>query len=110
MRVAPRHLMVALAGAVSATGTTTTSPRIVLWIVQWYLKVPVFVNTRANVSPGAMKPESNRSSSDVTVWFVPSPFRQTTVSPSRTWIRPGAKTRAGIATSRTAVVDRLDPP
>ena len=57
-----------------------------------------------------MKPESKRSSSEVTVWFVPSPLRQTTVSPSSTWISPGANTRAGIDTSRVAAVEALDPP
>jgi hypothetical protein len=74
---------------------------------QWYEYAPGLSNVRSNRSPGATSPESNVSSSAVTVWRRSLIFVHSTVSPGSTssgvgenhwnWMFTGSTAEAGAA-------------
>jgi ribosomal protein S18 acetylase RimI-like enzyme len=68
-----------------------------LWIEQWYLKVPAALNVFANVAPGARFPLFGPLS-NVTVWVTLPVFVQVTVAPTLTDVSAGWKLLSTIET------------
>jgi len=74
------------------------------WIVQWYLNVPTFLNTRPKVAPGASTPESHTPLFDVVVWLTLPPFVHLTLVPFAMVIVLGLKAKSMIFAALTEVI------
>jgi len=73
------------------------------WIVQWYLNVPTFLNTRPKAAPGASTPESHSPLFDVVVWLTLPPFVHLTFVPFAMVIVLGLKAKLMIFTALSDV-------
>ena len=83
---------------------TTTLPCInVGWIVQWYLNVPTFLNTRPKAAPGASTPEFHKPLFEVVVWLTLPRFVHLTFVPFAMVIALGLKAKLTIFTRSTEV-------
>src|SRR6266540_2250998 len=83
---------------------TTILPCInVGWIVQWYLNVPTFLNTRPKAAPGASTPESHKPLFEVVVWLTVPLFVHLTFVPFAMVIVLGLKAKLTIFTRSTEV-------
>ena len=70
-------------GAGVAVGPSTTIvPFIVVWIEQWYAKLPATANDTVFAPFAAIAPVSNAPVSDVAVWLNPSVLSQVMLSPT----------------------------
>lgn len=73
------------------------------WIRQWYAKLPLAMNVKAKLRPGARSPELKRPPFAVTVWVTTSRFMNVTRVPARTLRLDGVNAKLMMLTTAAII-------